>query len=571
MRLRGEWAEAFEDLRHGLIALGVFSFCINMLMLMPAIYMLQVYDRVLTSRNEGTLLALTLLLIGLLAVQAALDFIRSRVLVRMGERMDRRFDVRIFDAAFRSASNGHPNVPAQALGDLSKLREFISGKGLLALFDAPWAPLFLIVIFLLSNTLGVFALCSMLILIGIAGFNQRLTGPLSSEAGALAAKAQDEAITRMRNLDVIAALGMLGVFRERWLQGQQRLLRASGLLGDRAALVGSVSRYARVVLQSGILGLGAYLVVQGSLSAGSIVAASILLGRALAPIDLLITHWKSIVAAREAQGRLAGLLAAFPVTEARLSLPRPKGHVMAESLVMAAPGRREPILRHLTFDVPPGTMVGVVGPSGSGKSTLGRALLGIWKPMSGSVRLDNAAIHDWDRDELGPWVGYLPQDVELFDGSIADNIARFAPIDSAKVIDAARRAGVHDMILRMPQGYETRIGQGGLILSGGQRQRIGLARALHGHPALLVLDEPNASLDEAGDAALLEALRGLRAEHCTTFIISHRLNVLELVDRIMVLAEGKIQVFGPREDVLRAAKSVRIKPLVPETLREANA
>lgn len=553
----GEWRDAMAALRRPLIALGVFSFCINLLLLMPAVYMLQVYDRVLTSRNESTLLALTVLLVSLLAIEAALDNVRSRVLGRMGSWLDQRFDVRIFDSAFAHASDGRVDLPGQVFGDLARLREFVAGKGLLAVFDAPWAPLFLAVIFMLHPVLGYFALASMVLLVGIAWYNQKMTAPLMAEAGKLASAAQDEAVARMRNVEVIAALGMLGAFRDRWLQGQQQLLQVSTALGDRAALVGSLSRYSRLLLQSGILGLGAYLVLQGSLSSGSMIAASILLGRALSPIDLLISNWKGIVAAREARSRLSELLASRPPAQARLVLPRPTGRVTAEGLVVAAPARREPILRNIAFEVAPGTLVGVVGPSGSGKSSLGRAILGIWRPLSGCVRLDGAAIHDRDRAEIGPWLGYLPQDVELFDGTIAENIARFAEIDSSKVVDAAKRAGVHEMVLRMPQGYETRIGQRGLVLSGGQRQRIGLARAMYGNPALLVLDEPNASLDEAGDAALLAALAACKAERRTVFVISHRMNVLDVVDRVMVLAAGQIKVFDSREEVMRVARAVR--------------
>lgn len=557
MRVREELLDSIGGLRHALIALGVFSFCINLLLLMPAVYMLQVYDRVLASRNEGTLLALTALLVLLLAIEAALDLVRSRMLGRMGDQLDEKLDGRIFDAAFASAAAGRAEAPAQAFADLSRLREFIAGKGLLALFDAPWAPLFLLAIFLLNATLGWFAAAAMLFLVTLAWYNQRVTSDLMAEAGSLAEIAQSEAITRMRNFEIIAAIGMLDRFRDRWLAQQQRLLQISSSLTDNAALMGSASRYARTVLQSGILGLGAWLVLQGEMSAGAMIAGSILLGRTLAPFDLLISNWKSIVRARESRARLSALLAANPPPMSRLALPRPSGHVTVENLVITAPGKRDPILRNLSFDVAPGSSIGIVGSSGSGKSTLGRALLGIWRPLNGTVRLDGATVHTRERSEIGPWLGYLPQDVELFDGTVADNIARFGPLDSQKVIDAAQRCNVHEMILRMPQGYETRIGHGGMVLSGGQRQRIGLARALYDDPVMIVLDEPNASLDEAGDQALLETLRRLKRENRTVFIISHRMNVLELVDQVMVLVSGTIKVFGPRDEVLQAARRTR--------------
>lgn len=555
--VRGELGDAVADLRRGLVALGVFSGCINLLLLMPALYMLQVYDRVLTSRNEGTLLALSALLVALLAVEALLDWVRSRLLGAMGGRLDDRLDGQVFDAAFKRSLSGQPGTPTEAFNDLAKLREFIAGKGLLAIFDAPWAPLFLIAIFLLDGTLGIFAMMAMLTLVALAWYNQRSTGSMMSDAGRLAAAAQDEATSRLRNLEIISALGMLGRFRERWIAQQHRLRRVSTDLGNRAALLGSASRYARLVLQSGILGVGAWLVLNGQLTAGGMIAASILLGRALSPFELLISHWSSIAKAKESALRLSTLLTLRAPTTPHVVLPRPNGRVSVENLVMAPPGYRIPTIRNLSFEVEPGALVGIVGPSGSGKSTVGRALLGIWQPLSGVVRIDGAAVHQLDREDIGRWLGYLPQDVELFDGTIAENIARFGELDSAKIIDAAQRAGVHDLILRMPKGYETQIGPAGAVLSGGQRQRIGLARALFGDPALIVLDEPNASLDEAGDEALLAALRKMRTEQRTVFVISHRVNVLRLVDQIIVLDAGALKLIGSRDHVLKAAHDAR--------------
>jgi ATP-binding cassette subfamily C exporter for protease/lipase len=555
--VRGELGDAVADLRRGLVALGVFSGCINLLLLMPALYMLQVYDRVLTSRNEGTLVALSALLVALLAVEALLDWVRSRLLGAMGGRLDDRLDGQVFDAAFKRSLSGQPGTPTEAFNDLAKLREFIAGKGLLAIFDAPWAPLFLIAIFLLDGTLGIFAMMAMLTLVALAWYNQRSTGSMMSDAGRLAAAAQDEATSRLRNLEIISALGMLGRFRERWITQQHRLRRVSTDLGNRAALLGSASRYARLVLQSGILGIGAWLVLNGQLTAGGMIAASILLGRALSPFELLISHWSSIAKAKESAFRLSTLLTLRAPTTPHVVLPRPNGRVSVENLVMAPPGYRIPTIRNLSFEVEPGALVGIVGPSGSGKSTVGRALLGIWQPLSGVVRIDGAAVHQLDREDIGRWLGYLPQDVELFDGTIAENIARFGELDSAKIIDAAQRAGVHDLILRMPKGYETQIGPAGAVLSGGQRQRIGLARALFGDPALIVLDEPNASLDEAGDEALLAALRKMRTEQRTVFVISHRVNVLRLVDQIIVLDAGALKLIGSRDHVLKAAHDAR--------------
>lgn len=555
--IRGELADAVGRLRHGLMALGAFSFCINLMLLMPAIYMLQVYDRVLTSRNEGTLLALSALLVGLLAVEATLDWVRARLLGKMSHQLEESIDGKVFDAAFKRSLSGDVTAPTEALNDLHRVREFVSGKGLLAIFDAPWAPVFLIAIFLLSSTLGIFATISMLILIALAWYNQFSTKETLSDAGKLASLSQDEATTRLRNFEIIAALGMLGRFRDRWQQNQSRLRELSTQLSNDAALLGSSSRYARLVLQSGILGLGAWLVLRGDLTPGGMIAASILLGRSLSPFDSLISHWNSIAKAKDALARLSNLLAYSQPDMPHVILPRPAGHISVESLTVAPPGQRLPTLRNISFEVSPGTLIGIVGASGSGKSTLGRALLGIWHPLSGTVRIDGAAIHQLERDEIGPWLGYLPQDVELFDGTIAENICRFSSIDSPKIIDAAKKAGIHDLVLRLPKGYETRIGQGGFVLSGGQRQRIALARAMYGDPAILVLDEPNASLDEAGDEALFAALRAMKNERRTVFVISHRMNVLQLADQISVMESGELKLFAPRHEVLKAVERTR--------------
>jgi ATP-binding cassette, subfamily C, bacterial exporter for protease/lipase len=555
--VRGEVTDAVADLRRGMMALGIFSGCINLLLLMPAVYMLQVYDRVLTSRNEGTLLALSALLAALLGIEALLDRSRARLLGAMGRKLDDRLEGTIFDASFKRSLSAQPGSPTEAFNDLAKLREFIAGKGLLALFDAPWAPIFLIVIFLLDTTLGIFATAAMLILIVLAWYNQSSTTALMSDASRLSSVAQDEATTRLRNIEIIAALGMLGPFRDRWLEQQQRLRQLSTELGNRAATLGSVSRYSRLLLQSGILGVGAWLVLHGQLTAGGMIAASILLGRALSPFELVIAHWSSIAKAKDSALRLSTLLTLRPPTAPHVVLPRPSGRISVENLVVAPPGHRSPTVRNLSFDVTPGSLVGIVGASGSGKSTVGRALLGIWQPLSGVVRIDEAAIHQLDREDIGRWLGYLPQDVELFDGTVAENIARFGSLDSAKIIEAAQKAGVHEMILRMPKGYETRIGAGGAVLSGGQRQRIALARAVFGDPSVIVLDEPNSSLDEAGDDALLATLQRLRVEKRTTFVISHRVNVLRLVDQIIVMDAGNLKLIGSREQVLTAAKEAR--------------
>ena len=558
---RGEFTDAILAFRRVFYALGAFSFVINLLLLVPAIYMLQMYDRVLTSRNEATLYMLTLIMVGLYVLEAALEFVRSRVLVRLSAALDLTLSSRVFDASFERYLRTHDGSLGQAFGDLANIRQFLTGKGLFAFFDMPWAPIYIVVIFLLNPWLGAFAVGAALILVALAIVNERLTGPQFTEAGKLASSASNYAATNLRNSEVIEAMGMLSGLRERWFTRQRRSLAIQAGASDRAALVSAATRFSRLTMQSGILGVGALLVIENQLSAGSMVAASILLGRSLAPVDLAIATWRGFVSARGAFARLNLLLKAHPARSAVIALPRPQGAVAAENLVVAAPGSRDPILKGLTFRVAPGMLVVVIGPSASGKSTLARALVGVWPPLGGTVRLDGADVHGWDRQQLGAWVGYLPQDVELFEGTIAENIGRFGEPDSERIVQAAQRAGVHELVLRFPQGYQTRIGEGGMALSGGQRQRIALARALYGDPALIILDEPNASLDDAGDMALIAALLAMREEKRTVFVMTHRVNVLAIADAVMLLANGSIQAFGPRNDVLKTLPRKAAEPV----------
>lgn len=548
----GELADAVFALRRVFYALGGFTFAVNVLLLVPAVYMLQMYDRVLTSRNEGTLVLLTVLMLGLLALEAALEFVRGRVMVRVGAALDLRLDARVFDAAFEHTLAGRGGNSGQALADLGTVRQFLTGKGLFAFFDVPWTPVYILVVFLLNPWLGLFALAAALILLALAWANERLTAPLLTEAGKQGAGANHYAVSQLRNAEAIEAMGMLDGLRERWFQRQGRYLALQGEASDRAAMIGAVTRFFRFALQSGILGFGAWLVLQNQLTPGGMIAASILLGRALAPVDLAIATWRGFVSARESYTRLGKLLEAHPERRDMVTLPAPRGLLAVENLVIAAPGSRSPILKGLSFRMAPGNIVAVVGASASGKSTLARALVGVWAPLNGAVRLDGADVHAWDKAHLGRFVGYLPQDVELFEGTVAENIARFGPLDSERIVAAARKAGVHELVLQLPEGYETPIGEGGAVLSGGQRQRVALARALYGDPVLLVLDEPNSNLDDAGDAALLAALRAAKEDKRTVFVMTHRVNVLRIADAIMVLAAGAIQGFGPPDKVLKS-------------------
>lgn len=566
----GELHRLLHGFRRLFAAVAGFSLVINLLMLAPALYMLQVYDRVLLSGNRMTLLMLTVVLLGVFALEALLEWVRGRALVRCSSALDLLLAPKAFDAVFRRGLQSGGGMTAQSLGDVTHLRQFLTGNGLFAFLDAPFTPLYLAVIFLLHPVLGLFALATSVLLLGLAWANEKLTAATLLEAGRLSQQAGQYASTQLRNAETIEAMGMLAGLRRQWLALHQRALGLQAQASDHAVDLAALTRWVRMVAQSGVLGVGALLVIDGQLSSGGMIAASILLGRALAPVDQAVGQWRSLVSARGAYRRLRELLDAYPPAPSRLALPRPQGAVQVESLTVGAPGAAQAVLKGIGFSVAPGTTVVVLGASASGKSTLAKALVGVWPPMSGSVRLDGEEVHRWDREALGPWVGYLPQDVELFDGSVAENIARFGPIQDEWVVSAAQFAGVHELILRLPEGYETRIGRDGWALSGGQRQRIALARAVYGAPALLVFDEPDAGLDEAGGIALVSALQHLKSQRRTVFLVTHRRSLVELADQVLVLAGGRLQAFGPRQEVmerLRASGSAPL-PAASDVLKE---
>lgn len=549
---RSELDDALWSMRRIFFIAGVFSFFINALMLVPSLYMMQVYDRVLNSRNEMTLLMITLMTLGLYALLGGLEWVRSQLLVRASVQLDAKLNDRVFGATFEATLRGAGGNPAQALSDVTNLRQFLTGNGLFAFFDAPWAPIFLIVISLLSPWLGVFSLVGGLILVALTWLTEKATQKPLAEANTAGMQANNFASNNLKNAEVIEAMGMLPAVRERWYSKHRVSMAMQQLASDRAGLISAASRFFRMAQQSLILGLGALLVIEGKLSPGGMIAASILMGRVLAPVEQAIGVWKNLVSVRSAYERLQKLLNAVPAREPGMSLPRPRGIIALESVVATAPGSQNVILRGVNAHIAAGEVVGVIGPSASGKSTLARLLVGVWPANSGKVRLDGADIHTWNKAEVGPHIGYLPQDVELFEGTIAENIARFAEIDSEKVVRAAQRAGVHDMILRFPKGYDTPIGPGGGFLSGGQRQRIGLARALYGEPVLVVLDEPNSNLDDVGEQALVKAVLDLKQQGSTVVVVTHRTNIVGVVDKLMVLREGVVQLFGPRDEVLAA-------------------
>lgn len=542
---------ALKACRESFLCVGFFSFFINALMLVPTFYMLQVYGRVITSGSLTTLTMLTLIMTGLVITLGCLEWTRSRIMVRVSNRLDMLLSRQVYKASFRRAlESGGMDASAQPLNDLTGLRQFLSGNGLFAFFDAPWLPIYIAVMFMFHPWFGWVATGSALLLLLLAFINERLTGPTLAQANKEHIGASLYTTKNLRNAEVIESMGMLETLMDRWWNRQKNVLLLQSRASDKGAMISTLSRSFRILVQSLILGLGAYLAVDHQVGAGLVFAGSVLLGRALAPIDLMIGSWKGFIAARSQYARLNAILAKQQAQPERMALPAPKGDVQAENLTVAAPGSTIPIIKNISFSVPAGCVVGIIGPSAAGKSTLARALLGIWAPLQGVVRLDGADISAWDKHDLGPYIGYLPQDIELFEGSVSDNIARFTRVDSEQVILAATTAGVHEMILLLPDGYDTVIGGDGVVLSGGQRQRIGLARALYGSPRLIILDEPNSNLDEVGDRALIAALHKIRLSGATLFVITHRTNIVSQLDRLMVMSNGGISLLGPRELVL---------------------
>ncbi|MGX1125896.1 type I secretion system permease/ATPase [Pseudomonas sp. HLS-6 TE3448] len=546
--------------------LALFSGVINLLMLVPSIYMMQVFDRVLTSRNETTLLMLSLILLGFFALSCALEWVRGQVMIKMSAGLDTQLGERVFDAAFERSLKEHSANPAQVLSDLNSIRQFVTGPALIAIFDAPWLPIYIIATFLFHPWLGVFTVVGSLILAGLAVWNELTTRKSMSEANRLSVSSSSYVNSTLQNAEVIQAMGMLTPLRRRWYNVQQRVITEQGEASDRSSRIAALSRFVRMTWQSLALGLGAILVIENQISAGVMIAVSVLLGRAMAPAEALIGSWKQMGNAKSSYERLNRLLTEFPKTALRMPLPPPTGALSIDRLVIIPPGMHKPVVNGVTINLAKGEVLAIIGPSASGKSSLARAMVGIWTAKHGSVRLDSAEISQWSREALGPYLGYLPQDIELFDGTIAENIARFGEVDANKVIDAAQLAGINEMILHFPKGYDTLLGTGGLGLSGGQKQRIGLARALYGHPALVVLDEPNSNLDDAGEAALVQAVRKLKAEGCTVVLVTHRPSILGAVDKLLFLKDGVQHLFGPRDQVLKTL----VPPAPPKAVEPRN-
>jgi len=548
---RSELALALSQLKQYFIYAGIFSAAINILMLTPIIYMLAVYDRVVSSGSLSTLTMLTLLMVGLILAMGGFEWVRNQILVSASNKMELSLRKRVNDATFkRTLLGGGLKGDAQPLQDLSSLRQFLTGNGLFAFFDAPWFPIYVLIMFLFHPWFGVMGIIGGIIMVAFAFANESATNTKLKEANTQASRIHAQTQSSLRNAEVVAAMGMADAIRSRQELASNEVLGLQSDASRSAGIITSLTKSTRIIMQSLALGLGAFLALRQEISPGMMIAGSLLLGRALAPIDLLVGTWKGFSVARAQYDRLEELLENIPEDRDSMSLPKPTGNLAVEQVSVVPPGSRQVVVRAVNFDLVPGEALGIVGPSASGKSSLARALLGIWPTYSGKVRLDGADIAAWDRTRLGPNIGYLPQDIELFDGSIADNICRFSAPDPEAIVAAAKLAGVHDMILHLPNGYDTVIGGAGGMLSGGQRQRIGLARAVYGSPKLLILDEPNSNLDDQGEKELVEAINRIKQSGCTIVVITHRTMVLQCVDKILVMKEGAAVSFGPRDQVL---------------------
>ncbi len=554
---RSELTQVLWSFRREFVMVGIFSMVANVLMLAPTLYMLQVYDRVLMSRSELTLLAMSLITLFFFGVMAFSEWMRSRVLVRSGVRLDAALGTRVFNASFESYLSQSSTGPTRSFGDLIQIRQFLTGNGIFAFFDAPWAPIYIAVLFFLHPMLGWLAIFFACVQLALAWFGHRHTVAPAEAASKAAAESGSYLQSKLRNAEVLESMGMVHNLRPHWQERHEGTLALQSTSQSLTHRITAWSKFIRYSQQSLALGAGALLVIDGQLSPGGMIASNVLMTRALSPIDMMVGTWRAFIGARSAFERLEKLLRDFPARDPALSRVAPQGALTLRDVVASVPGRSAPILKGVSTAVQAGTVTVVLGPSGSGKSTLARCMVGIWPDVSGEVLLDGLPIQSWDRTELGPHLGYLPQDIELFEGSIAENIARFGEVDSGKVIAAARSAGLHEMILRFPKGYDTSIGEAGGLLSGGQRQRIGLARAVYGDPVLVVLDEPNANLDDVGEQALVRTVQGLKAAGKTVFLITHRPGILAVADRLLILRDGQVQADGPRDEVLAALRAAQ--------------
>jgi PrtD family type I secretion system ABC transporter len=549
---QGEIAAVIKASRGAFLSTGIFSCIVNVLMLTGPLFMLQVYDRVLGSGSVPTLVALIGIVLALYAYYGFLEFLRARILVRIGRRVEETLRSRTFDAMAEHALRKTPGVGGQPVSDLATIRQFLSGQGPFAFLDMPWVPIYILVIFLMHWMLGVAAVCAAIVIFTLALWSERATRGPMAEANAAMVKSNVMTEESRRNTEALHSLGMRGAIRQKWADMQQQALDHQTVANDVGGSLSALSRVLRLMVQSGMLALGAYLVILHEVSPGSMIASSIIMGRALAPVELAVASWQQFLGFRKSMERLSKVLASVPGVVTRMQLPKPRGKLEVENLIIQMPGMDKPVLQGITFTVEPGQGIGVIGPTGAGKSTLARALVGVMPITRGTVRLDGATSDQRDIDELGKLIGYLPQDVQLFDGTAAQNIARFDEnADSTKIVEAAKLANVHDLIMRLPNGYDTPLGENGARLSAGQRQRVALARCLYGDPVLFVLDEPNSNLDAEGEAALDRAIRVSMERGAAVVVIAHRPSALASIQQILVLSDGKTAALGPRDEIMR--------------------
>jgi PrtD family type I secretion system ABC transporter len=556
--------EYLHKCRFFFVYAGLFSFFINLLLLSSPLYVMQLFDRVLGSRSNETLFLLTLVVIVALVVMALLEMLRSRLLARAGIALDHLLSPTVMAEVLKASARPGSKTYPYAMRDVSSLRAFLTGHGVLAFFDAPWAPVFVIIIFLFHPLFGLIATLGIALLFALAMIEEKITSAPLNDAKTLARRAGAFADQSTRNAEVVYALGMIPAVTTRWQALNNETLQQQTLAGNRSGKILAATKFSRFALQIVMMAAGAYLIIDQHVTPGIMIGATLILGRALAPVEMAIGGWKAMIEARGAYGRLQEMLKGVEAREQPMPLPAPEGRLSVEKVVFAR-SIANPVLKGVSFELAAGESMGLIGPSAAGKSTLARVVMGIWPAFSGAVRLDGANIADWDRDHLSLHVGYLPQDVELFSGTVAENIARLRDPSTCtdEVIAAAKRAMVHDLILRLPDGYDTSIGVEGTVLSGGQRQRIGLARALFGNPRLVVLDEPNSNLDSEGEEALMESMQKLKQDGVTLIVVTHRPSILTNIDKILVLRDGRVELFGPRPEVLARLSRGGVLPMGP--------
>ena len=552
--------DAFRSIKGYFLYAVLFSASVNILMLTPVIYMLQVFDRVVSSGSMSTLMMLTLLMMLLLSSAGSFEWVRSRLLVAANVRLESALRDPLSKAGFTGTLvTGNPNGASQVMSDLLALRQFITGNGAFAVMDAPWSLFYIGVMFLFHPMFGIAAIISAVIMILLAVITQKATSEKLLKANQLTNTANISFRSNLRNAEVIHGMGMAANIRKRdnllFDAASEEQAVASTIAGRLAA----ISKSFRMISQSILLGMGAYLALNGEISPGLMIGGSLLLGRALAPIDMMVGNWKGFVEVKSQFNRIRDALAAFPAENDRMNLPAPSGSLSVENIILIPPGAQVASVKGVGFQLAAGDALGLIGPSAAGKTSLARAILGVWPLRAGTIRLDGAEISQWDRNDLGPYLGYLPQDIELFDGSIADNICRFSEQDSEKIIEASKTAGIHEMILHLPEGYDTVLNSNAGALSAGQRQRVGLARAIYGQPKLVILDEPNSNLDDQGERDLLAALRRMKESGRTVIVITHRTSILSVVDKLLVMKDGAVVKFGDKDEVLKAMSTANPK------------